>query len=195
MKDHPKTDAPSIFPRRIRSYLAVNLVLAVVMAIVMVVRAELKTGRFTVIDFLLFSFYSAVLTSLFFGPLGIVEIYLYHRKKGVWYEWKNRTRHPRRDRALNQEERRYWKNEAVFARLCRGDAADDGSAIRSSLFASSTAADAASRPAILMTVAERFERAGKREAAERCYLTITERFAGSPQAAEAARRLSSATNA
>ena len=44
-----------------------------------------------------------------------------------------------------------------------------------------------------MKVADRFERSGKREAADRCYLEITERFARSPQAAEAGCRLGSVT--
>jgi hypothetical protein len=195
MKDHLKTEATSIFPRRIRSYLTVNLALAVLMAIVMAVRSELKGGRFLVIDYLLFCFYILTLAVIFFGPLGVVESYLYSQKKGTWYAWKHRTNSRRRDRARNLEERRAWKNEAIRARLFRGDVFHDNSANRQRLFASSTPADATSRPAILMTVAERFEREGKREAAERCYLTITERFADSPQAVEAARRLSSATNA
>jgi hypothetical protein len=182
-----------VYPRRIRSYLTFNLVIAVIMAIVMAVRAELKTGHFLLVDFLLFAFYSVVLSSLFFGPLGIVELYLYRQKKGVWYEWKNRTRHSRRDRAIDLEERRHWKNEAVRTRLSRGDLLEDGTTDRTGLFASGTA-DAVSRPALLMTVADRFEREGKREAAERCYLQITQRFANSPQAAVATRRLSSATS-
>jgi hypothetical protein len=195
MKDHPKPDATFLIPRHIRSYLTVNLVLAIVMTIVMVLRAQLKMSGFTVIDFLLFCFHSAVLTALFCVPAGLVESYLYRQKKGVLYEWRNRTRRRHRDRAWNREERRYWKNEAVCARLGQGDAPDDGSVNRTGLFASGTAADASSRPAILMTLAERFEREGKRGAAERCYITITERFADSPQAMEAARRLSSGTNA
>ena len=92
MKGQPRTDVAVLVPRRIRSYLTANLVLAIVMFIVLAVRTELKTGRFLVIDFLLLAFYSTVLAFLFFGPIAIVETYLYRRKKGVWYEWKNRTR-------------------------------------------------------------------------------------------------------
>ena len=178
-------------PQRIRTYLTFNLVLAVLMAVVMAVRAELRTGRFLLIDVFLFIFYSSVLASLFFGPFGVVEIYLYRRKKGVWYEWKNRTRRPRRDRAMSSEERRHWKSEAYRARLSQAASRpeDDASTARVCL-KQNAAADPVSRAALLMTVADRFERSGKREAAERCYLQIIERFADSPQAQEAARRLS-----
>ena len=59
----------------------------------MAVRTELRTGHFLLIDYLLVLFSIPwCLSSLFFGPFGIVEIYLYRRKKGVWYEWKNQTR-------------------------------------------------------------------------------------------------------
>lgn len=192
MKDRLKSDGPAIAPRRIRSYLTLNLALAVVMAVVLAVRTELKTGRFVVIDFLLFAFYSAVLASLFAGPIAVVESYLYRRNKGVWYEWKNRTRRPRPDRGLDLEERRYWKNEALRARLSQGDAARERPADQAGLVASGIRASAASRPAILLTLAGRFECSGKREAAARCYLQIVERFPNSPQAAAASRWLAHA---
>jgi hypothetical protein len=185
-------DEPApIFPRHIRTYLTFNLVVAVLMAVVMVVRMELKSGNFLLIDYLLFSFYTLILAVIFFGPLGIVEIYLYRQKKGVWYAWKNRTRNRRLDRERNLDERRYWKNAAVLARLSRNDRPQAAPSNRTSLFPTETAGDSVSRAALLMRVADRFERSGKREAADRCYLEITERFANSPQAEEAARRLSS----
>ena len=64
--------------------MTVNLVLAVVMAIVMVVRAELKTGRFLVIDFLLvLHLYSDGADRDFFGPVGeSLESYLYRPQEG-----------------------------------------------------------------------------------------------------------------
>ena len=194
MKEQDQRKAMLVFPQRIRSYLTLNLSLAVVMAVVMAVRAELTTGRFLVIDFLLFAFYSLVLSSVFFGPFGVIEVYLYRRKKGAWYEWKNRTRQGRGDRAMNLAERSYWKSEAFRARLSRGNhpRAED-LRNRTRLFETGDPADPVSRAALLMNVADKLERSGKREAAERCYVEITERFADSPQAAEAARRISAAT--
>ena len=71
----------------------------------------------------------------------------------------------------------------------QGDAAEERQADQTGLFQAGAPAGGASRPAILMTLAGRFERSGKREAAARCYLQIIERFPNSPQAAAAARQL------
>jgi hypothetical protein len=134
------------------------------------------------------------LGSLFIGPFILVEAYLYRRKKGTWYEWKNQTRRRRGDHAISPEEQKHWKSEALRARLSQGSQprADHGS--RTRLFEDNNAGEAVSRAALLMTVADQFEQSGKREAADRCYVQITERFADSPQAREASRRLASATN-
>ncbi len=165
------------------------------MAVVLAVHAELKARNFSFIDFLFFAFYSAVLSSLFFGPLGIVELYLYRQKKGVWYEWKNRKRNGGRDRARNFEERTHWKNEAVLMRLKRGDEPRHELGSRTALFAGSPAAGPVSRAALLMRVARKFEQSGKRRAAGRCYEQVAERFADTPEAAIAARELSSVSDA
>jgi hypothetical protein len=138
----------------------------------------------------LIAFYSSVLVSLFAGPLAIVQIYLYRRNKGAWHDWKKLKRRPRRDRGAEAEARRYWKSEAVRARLLHGGSTQKDIRDRTRLFETSTAADAVSRASLLLTVADRFERTGKREAAERCYAQITQRFAGSPEAREVARRRS-----
>jgi hypothetical protein len=193
MKDQYDSKAMLVFPQRIRTYLTLNLALAVLMAVVMAVRSELTTGRFLMIDFLLFAFYSLVLCSLFIGPFGVIELYLYRRKKGAWYEWRNRTRPGRSDRAMNLAERRYWKSEAYRIRLAQGSKPQEDHRNRTRLFETSGPTDPVSRAALLMTVADKLERSGKREAAERCYLQITERFADSPQAREAGRRLAAAT--
>jgi hypothetical protein len=194
MKNQEEARAKSIFPQRIRTYLTLNISLAVMMALVMAVRAELKAGRFLVIDYLLFCFYTLMLCVIFFAPLGVVENYLYHRKKGVLYAWKNRTNNRGRERTRMLEERTHWKSEAVRARWSRGDRAADGRTNRTGLLATRNVADGVSRASLLMTVADGFEQAGKREAAARCYQQITQRFADSPQAAEAARRLSSSAS-
>jgi hypothetical protein len=191
MKD--RDEWPPIFPRHLRTYLTFNLVLAVVMAVVLAVRMELKTGRYAVIDFLLFGFYILILCSIFFGPLGIVEIYLYRRQKGVWDAWRTRSRVDRvRSRSI--EERRYWKNAAILARLSRKHKPVDSEISRTGLFARSVNDESVSRAALLMKVADAFERSGKREAADRCYLEIAQRFTCAPEVSEAARRLRRATN-
>jgi hypothetical protein len=195
LKDNDKTEHTSMVPKHIRTYLTLNLALAVLMTVVMAIRTELRTGRFHLIDLFLVAFYSAVLTSIFAGPFAIIEVYLYRRKKGSWYEWKHRKRRSRRDQTKSPEERRYWKNAAYRARASQAGQFPEDSRKRTRLFEKKNAADEVSRPALLMTVADKFEQSGKREAAERCYLQITQRFPESPQAIEAARRLAPATRA
>jgi hypothetical protein len=193
MKNQRKTQTMSASPRSIRTYLTVNLALAVLMAIVMAVRSELRSGRFLFIDIFLIIFYALVLASLTVGPFALIEIYLYRKKKGVWYEWKNGTRRQPHELAANAAELQHWKSEAFRARLARGAEPSQSGRDRTRLFEPNDAADPVSRAALLMTVADKLERSGKREAAERCYLQITQRFAGSPQAQEAAQRLSGGT--
>jgi hypothetical protein len=193
MKDQDKADAMYVFPKHIRTYLIFNLSLAVLMAVVIAVRTELRTGRFLVIDLLLLALSWTVLSSIVFGPFAVVEIYLYRRKKGVWYEWKNRTGHRRREREISSEERRYWKSEAYRARLSHGGQTRGDDRKRSRLFPDTNLADGVSRAALLMTVADNFDQSSKKEAAERYYQQIIQQFADSPQAQEAGRRLSSVT--
>jgi hypothetical protein len=193
MKNQKKTQTMSASPRSIRTYLTANLALAVLMAIVMAVRTELRSGHFLFIDIFLIIFYALVLASLTAGPFALIEIYLYRQKKGVWYEWKNGTRRQPYELAANAAELQHWKSEAFRARLARGAESSQSGSNRTRLFEPNDAADPVSRAALLMTVADKLERSGKREAAERCYLQITQRFADSPQAQEAAQRLSGAT--
>ncbi len=183
-----------MLPQRIRTYLYVNLALAVLMAVVMALRTQLLSGRFLFVDIFLIIFYAAVLASLTVGPFALIEIYLYRQKKGVWYEWKNQASQPLRDLAMSPEERQHWKSEAYRTRLARGGEPAHTHNNRTRLFEPNKANDPVSRAALLMTVADKLERSGKREAAERCYEQITERFADSPQAREAALRLSGTTN-
>ena len=191
MDDVDVTASTAIVPRRIRTYLTVNVGLAVLMTVVMAVRAELRTGRYLLIDLFLVGFYSTVLASIFAAPFGLVQVYLYRRQKGALYDWQHRTRRRGRDDATRSAERRYWRSEAIRARLTHGSPIPFDPGNRTSLFEHESAADEVSRPALLMKVADRFEQSGKREAAERCYCQITDQFPQSPQAREAAHRLAS----
>ena len=112
MKDKDKTGSVSMVPRSIRTYLILNVTLAVVMAIVLAVRAELRSGRHLLVDLFFIAFFSSVLATLAIGPFALVEIYLYRRKKGTWYEWRNQTRPRRHDRMLSAEEFRERKSDA-----------------------------------------------------------------------------------
>ena len=193
MKVQEPTKTVPVFPQRIRTYLICNLALAVLMAVVLAVRTELRSGHFLIIDIFLIIFYAVVLASGTVGPFALIEIYLYRQKKGIWYEWKNQTRRPPRDQATSAAQLQHWKSEAHRVRLAQGSEPARSQSNRTRLFEPNDATDPVSRAALLMIVADKLERSGKREAAERCYVQITERFADSPEACEAARRLSAAT--
>ena len=141
LKDKDKTEVMSMVPQRIRTYLGPNLALAVLMTVVMAIRTELRSGRFLLIDIFLIAFYSAVLASIIAGPFWLIEVYLYRRKKGAWYEWKHQTRRSRRDPTKSPEERRYWKNAAYRARVSQADQLPEDRRDRTRLFEKQNTAD------------------------------------------------------
>jgi hypothetical protein len=180
-----------MIPKRIRTYLIVNIVFAVLMVVVMAVRTDLRTGRH-----LVFNVVSIIVISLFLGalaavPLALVEFYLYRMKKGVWYELKQGPRRPAPDFAALPGELVRRKSEALRARLARGEELLTSHEDRTTLFESNPGDGPVSRAALQLNVAVQLERSGKREAAERSYRQIIERFADSPPAREAAQRLAS----
>jgi hypothetical protein len=192
--DHAKPGPVGMFPKRLQTYLRLNCALAVFMAIVMAVRAELRTGRYLLIDVGLILVFSIVLASMLVGPLALTELYLYRKKKGIWYDWRNKTPRRAQDQVLSLEEIQVRKSEAYRVRLS-GGGENARSELRTKLFQADRQADTVSRAALLMSVAEKLERAGKKDAAKRCYQQIVQRFGHSHQANEAARRLTSSTPA
>ncbi len=180
-----------MIPKRIRTYLIVNVVFAMVMVGVMAVRTDLRTGRqliFNVVLILLFSSLFAVLAGL---PMALVEIYLYRKRKGIWYDFNNKPRRPAADFAADTGELARRKSEAIRGRLAHRELASPSHQNRTTLFERKSGDEPVSRGALLLNVAEKLEQSGKREAAETCYRQIIERFAQSPAAHEAARRLAS----
>jgi hypothetical protein len=192
MKKSSQT-AHSMLPKRIRTYLFLNVTLAVSMSVVLAVRSELRSGRHNLIDVGLLIVFALSLGLFVFGPLSLVERYLSRRKKGVWYAWRHGIGRRRDDEILSPEERRSRKSEAVRARLLKGMGAEPEHRHRTRLFEGENAAEAVSRAALLMTVADKFERTGKRDAAVRCYRQIQERFPDSPEASDAVSRLAAVT--
>jgi hypothetical protein len=178
-----------MIPKRIRTYLIVNIVFAVFMVVVMAMRTDLRTGRnlvFNVVSLIAIASLVAALVAL---PLAIVEIYLYRMKKGVWYDLKQGQRRPAPDFADLPGELVRRKGEAFRARLARGEDLLTSHEDRTTLFESNAADGPVSRAALQLKLAVKLERSGKREAAERSYRQIIERFADSPPAREAAQRL------
>jgi hypothetical protein len=178
-----------MIPKRIRTYLIANIVIAVLMLVVMAVRTDLRTGRHLVLDVALVIMLSSFLAALVVAPLTLVEVYLYRRKKGVWYNLKQGPRRPPPDFVAQPGELARRKSEALRARLARGEDSILSYEDRTALFESDSGDEPISRATLLLTVAIKLEGAGKREAAETCYRQIVDRFAGSPPAHEAAQRL------
>ena len=128
-------------------------------------------------------FILAVVGILVCWPLVVVETYLYRKKKGVYYQWKEAPQRPPRDLVPRHRIRRYAQTaEAETAQKSRA---------RTRLFESSSATAPVSRASLLLTVGDELAEAGKNEAAQKCYRQILERFAGTPEAEQASRHLKS----
>jgi hypothetical protein len=166
-----------MIPTRIRTYLVVNIVIAVLLVVFMAMRAS--------IALLLF------IAALVVVPLVLVEVYLYPKKKGIWYDMKHGSRHRAPDFAAQPGELVRRKSEALKARVASGEEPIKSGEDRTTLFESSPGEGLVSRATLQLNVAATLERSGKREAAERSYRQIIERFADSPPAREAAQRLAS----
>jgi hypothetical protein len=193
MNDEGMPIQSPILPRRLRTYLIINVVTAVFMGIVMAVRSELRTGHYLFIDVALIIVFSSMLAAMTVGPFALVEIYLYRKRKGLWYKWKHAPIKSSPDLATDPGELRRRRKEAIRVRSSRGDRFALAGEDRTCLFEMNFRADPVSRASLLLSVADEFERSGKRAAAERCYRQIVQRFAGSPEAMEAAGRLTSIT--
>jgi hypothetical protein len=166
-----------MIPKQIRTYLIVNIVFAVVMVVFMAMETHLVLLLF--------------LAALIVVPVALVEIYLYPKKKGIWYELKQGPRRPAPDFAAVPGELVRRKSEAFRARLASGEESIKSHEDRTTLFESNPGDGPVSRAALQLNVAVKLEQSGKREAAETCYRQIIERFADSLPAREAARRLAS----
>jgi hypothetical protein len=133
----------------------------------------------------------SILTIVIVVPLVLVQLYLYPRKQGVWYQWKHGARRPARDSGVLPAHRRYPGSAADFALRTSWEKTMSKQASRTRLFEAESAAESVSRPAILLTVAGRLERSGKKAAARTCYRQILERFGETKEAGNAELRLDS----
>jgi hypothetical protein len=174
---HKKIRNTPMIPKRIRTYLIGNIVIAVLLVVFMAMRASIVSLLFIV--------------ALMVVPFVLVEFYLYPKKRGIWYDLKHGPRHPAPDFVALRGELVRRKSEALQARLATGDEPIMGGEDRTKLFESSRGDGSVSRAALQLNVAVTLELSGKREAAERSYRQIIERFADSPPAREAAQRLAS----
>jgi len=161
----------------------VNVLVAMVMALFLNFKKQIITGAYFLVDIAQIVLVLALVGIVVCGPLVLVEIYLYRKKKGVFFQWTAGPARPPRDIVTRHAFRRYPRT------LEAGTA--DQNRVRTQLFESSSATDPVSRAALLLTVGDKLAEAGKKEAAQRCYRQILERFAGTPEAQDAAQRLKS----
>ena len=88
-----------MIPKRIRTYLIGNILIAVLLVVFMAMRASIVSLLFIV--------------ALMVLPFALVEIYLYPKKKGIWYDFKRGPRHPAPDFAPPRGELIRRKSEAL----------------------------------------------------------------------------------
>ncbi len=168
MKGSDELQFGRLIPSRIRTLMIANVVIAVGLALAL---------NFPAVVILAFVGIVAC------GPLVLVESYLYRKKKGVCFQWQYGPARPARDIIPSRRFRSYRRTlEAEAAARSR---------VRTQLFESSSPNDPVSRAALLLIVGNKLAQAGKRQAAERCYRQILERFADAPEARQASRQLSS----
>ncbi len=119
------------------------------------------------------------------GPVALVELYLYRRKKGTWYGLQNPTK-PR------PQYQRPTGLPPVDPRMPVPAFLEDHPSpprSRTRLFESSSPSEPVSRASLLLTLAGRFEDAGRIDAAAKVYHQILDRFADAAEAQDAACRL------
>ncbi len=83
-----------LIPSRLRTFMIVNLVVAIVMGVLVPMRpviAKYSSGL-AYLSLVLLSF--SVAAILVVGPWALVQAYLYPKKCGVWYAWRNGTKRP-----------------------------------------------------------------------------------------------------
>ena len=180
-----------MLPRRLRTYLTINLVFAVAYAVALAILSELRTGHYLLIDIGMLLFAVAMVALVTLGPILLTEAWLWSREQGFWYNWKNRKINRKKASYPSHYELRRHQRDAYVARMRRGGAPVADGTHRTRLFQEANDPESVSRPALLLKVAYNFERSGKRGAAARCYRQVVQRFAGSREAEAARHRLAS----
>jgi hypothetical protein len=183
MKLSDEVQLTRLIPSRIRTLMIANVVVALAMALFLNFKTQIVTSAYLLVGIAQIILVLAVLGIMVTAPLALVEFYLYRKKKGVLFQLTAAPPRPPREIVTRPRIRSYSRNlEAESA---------DKNRVRTQLFESSSATDPVSRAALLLTVGDKLAQAGKKEAAQRCYRQILERFGGTPEAQDAARRLQS----
>jgi hypothetical protein len=174
------------FRHRIKDLMIVNAVLATILALGMALNQSLSKKKIPVARVL----YTGLvilptLALVTVGPLALVEVYLYRRKKGAWYRLKNPIE-PRPQYRRPPDLPPVDPRMPVPAFL---EDEPDRPRSRTRLFEASSSSEPVSRASLLLTLAGRFEDAGRMEAAAKVYRQILDCFADAAEAQDAACRL------
>ena len=164
----------------------VNVLVALAMLLFLSFKKQIITSAYLLVDIAQMVLVLALIGIVVTMPLMLVEFYLYRRKKGVLFQWTAAPPRPPRQFVTRHRYRRSPRTSEAGA--------VDKKRVRSRLFESRSATDPVSRAALLLTVGDKLAEAGKKEAAQRCYRQILERFGDAPEAQEALRHLESAAN-
>jgi hypothetical protein len=162
-----------VFRHRIKDLMIVNAIAAVALGVAIAFR-----------DLLIVVLAVGLVVTMILGPLALVEIYLYRKKKGAWYRWGNPSEpRPRYQRPVDLPPRE--------PRVPLPEAPWSTGRSRTRLFERMSPSDPVSRASLLLNVASRLEASGKTGAAAKIYQQILDGFAHTPEAEAAAHRLRS----
>ncbi len=172
-----------MFRHRIKDLMILNAVLAMTLALSMAlsqrIQNKLQILRALVSGLVAFP----LLMLVIIGPLALVEMYLYRKKKGSWYRMQNPPKAPPRYQRPTDLPP-YYPRVPV-----QGELSNQTS--RTRLFEASSPSEPVSRASILLAVASRFEASGRMDAAAKIYHQVLERFPNAAEAQDAAHRLQS----
>jgi hypothetical protein len=175
--------------KRIRTIMIVNVAVAVLMGILAPMRRAISWNGSLIAELILFLLVVSAVGAIITVPLVLVQIYLYPKKHGLWYAWEKRSHGQVRDVGQLPAHLRYPPSPEMASLRTHWQRTLSRKTTRTRLFEGMAATESVSRAALLLTVAENMDRSGKKEAARTCYRQIIDRFAATPEAQEAERRI------
>jgi hypothetical protein len=176
------------FRHRIRDLMILNAVLAITLGVAIALEDTLMKMRIPLARALATGLVVLpTLALVVVGPLALVEIYLYRRKKGSWYRLKNPT--PPRPQYQRPADLPPVDTRMPVPAFLEDHPPEPRS--RTRLFEAGSTSEPVSRASILLSVARDFEATGRMDAAAKVYQQVLDRFATTPEAQDAAGRLQS----
>jgi hypothetical protein len=178
-----------LFPRRLRTIMIVNVVVAVFMVTLIWLNGGAGGRGSLIMSTIMLLLALSVIGAIITLPMVLVQMYLYPKKHGLWYAWENRSQRGLDAGPQVPAHILYPRSAAAAALRSQWERLLSTKTVRTRLFEGGPATDSVSRAALLLTVAEQMEQAGKKEAARTCYRQIIDRFGATREAEEAAQRV------